>query len=408
MELVAPLALLTLLVPLAVLVLALAPRRPRREATGTLEIWRRAVQGAPTGGSSRRWRPPAWIVVAAAGLVAWSFSLAAPRLEARDAETYVVLVDRRPRMLLELEDGRSRLDAALTAVVELLGERGDARVSWRTPGADAFETRVSDGAPFARLAALPPADRAPDFEAFDERGVVWVTCTAGTLAPLRAGLVTSGGTAVRGFVGVGPDGWTFWDGSGFEVREAPADPGVVALGEGLPELVDAFVRAYAVARGLGVAPMGARSPRLEVTASARGPALREGARVVAGTRPVAVVRGGFALPRGAVGRVVLEAVDGDGTRAALAVADSGRVLVAPCELGELAPEDVALGLGGVFDEALAPDARLVPVAGRRSQGEPVVRAGEPPEPLPSPFPLRAPLAVVAALAFALAAWLRGR
>ncbi|QDU85130.1 hypothetical protein Pla163_22560 [Planctomycetes bacterium Pla163] len=427
MEFAAPTLLVLLVVPGIVLALAFAPRRPVRALTGTLALWRRAARGEALSGSRRRFGPPLWLLVAVVGLVAWAVALADPRGPAHEREEWLVLVDRRPRMLLAHESGETRLFVALEAArARLFEERGDVRVRWRSPGLEDLVTRASDPAPSARYAAAPAAARPPDFEAHDGPGVLWLSCDAPERAGASdaeststgAGFVASGGAEVPGFVAAGAVTWTFWESGAFSEREAPTGTGTVVIGADVPELVADFARVFARTRGLepvAAAPAGAESNaavRLVVERAPGGAPLVDGVALVdPDGRRIGLLDDGRALgvDAGAVGIVAVRAVEpaSGRTEPVTALAD-GHLRVAPGVWRAPDPEALALGLGALLDRALAPDPRLVPVAGRRDQGPTRAQLGASPEPLPTRFELRAPLALVAAAAFALAAVLRRR
>jgi hypothetical protein len=427
MEFAAPTLLALLVAPGIVLALAFAPRRPVRELTGTLALWRRAAQGEASSGSRRRFGPPLWLLVAVVGLVAWAVALADPRGSAHEREEWLVLVDRRPRMLLPHDSGRARLVVALDAArARLLDERGDVRVRWRSPGLEDLVTRASDPPPSARFSAAPAAARPPDFEAHDGPGVLWLSCDVPAQrgasdsgpTPTGAGFVASGGSEVPGFVAAGANTWTFWEADAFSEREAPTGTGTVVIGADVPELVADFARVFARTRGLEpvraeLAPPGPTGAvRLVVERAAGGAPLADGAALVdPDGRRIGTLADGRALgvDAAAIGIVAVRAVDPAGARSEpVAALTDGHLRVAPGVWRAPDPEALALGLGALLDRALAPDPRLVPVAGRRDQGPTRSELGALPDPLPTRFELRAPLALVAAAAFALAAVLRRR
>lgn len=408
-------ALLLIAVPLGVLALAFAPRKPVRATTGTLALWRRAVKDESLRGSRSRWRPPLWLLVAVAGLVCWVLALAHPRVPAPDREEWHVLVDRRPRMLLAAGGGRSRLAVALERARALLAEeRGAVRVRWSSPGLADVVTRAGEPAPIDALLGAPPARRPPTFEAHDAAGTLWVTLRAPITRPERAGHVASGGAAVPGFVAAGPDGWSWWDGATTELRPAPEGVGVVVARGPLPELVTEFARVFAAARGLDVAggsagAATAGSVRLVLEGVADGPPLADGALVATAEGPLArVVDARSLAPVADAVRVGATVRGADGDEAPVLVLGDGRVRVASGTWNAPDAESFALGLGALLDGELAPDPRIVPLAGRRDQGEPVAELGALPEPLPVATDRRPHLALAAAACFALAALLRAR
>lgn len=450
MEFAAPTLLALLAAPAIVLALAFAPRRPVRATTGTLALWRRAARDEALSGSRRRWSPPLWLLVAVVGLVAWAVALADPRGPAHEREEWLVLVDRRPRMLLPHAGSASRLDAGLEVARSLLfEERGDVRVRWRSPGLADLVTRASDPPPNEHFEDAPAAARPPDFEAHDGPGVLWLSCDV-PVALGAAGFVASGGSAVPGFVAAGATTWTFWEDGALSEREPPSSAGVVLIADDVPQLIADFARVFARTRSLVPVEIPGEIPMAVPGGDARGFGSdghgRDGlGRDGATSEPPRSVRlvverapGGRPLTAGSVlvdtdgrqigfldeGRALGSSVGAIGLVAVRAVAPTGGALqrgsqpVATFTDGHLRvtagvwrapdPQALALGLGALFDRALAPDPRVVPVAGRRDQGPARSRLGLLPDPLPTRFELRAPLALAAAAAFALAALLRRR
>ena len=435
-------ALVLVVVPLGLLALAFAPRRPRRQTTGTLALWRRAARDATASGSRRRWRPPLWLLVAVAGLFAWVVALAQPRALADDREEWLVLVDRRPRMLLPTGDGRTRLEAAVERAVELLrDERGGVRIRWSTPGLPDRVTRSSAPPPVREWLAAPPAARAPAFAAHDEPGALWVLAREPLEQVTDASVVTSGGPAVPGFAAAGADGWSWWepgaDGGALELRPAPEGAGTLVVDAAAPRVLRAFAEVYAGVRGLalveaaddgtgdaeprdaeprnaevrgaGLADGEPGAIRLVIEAVAGGAPLADGSRVETEDGAVATVSAAFALPPGrGAGRVgaLAPRATATGADAVVLTVGDGRVRVAPGAWEPLDDASFAAALGALFDGVLAPDPRVVPAAGRADQGEPVARLRALPDPLPVAFDLRSPLALVAAACFALAGVLR--
>lgn len=406
-------ALFLFVVPIGVLALAFAPRRPVRAATGTLALWKRAVREESVRGTRSRWRPPAWLLVVVAGLACWVLALAHPRLPAADREEWHVLVDRRPRMLLTSDAGSTRLASALErARTTLVRERGAVRIRWSSPGLADVVTTADEPAPVEVLASAPPARRSPVFAAHDEPGTLWLSARAPLASREAAGYVASGGAAVHGFVAAGADGWSWWDGARIERRAAPADAGLLVTSGALPELVAAFARVYAATRGLALAGEGAVNPgavRLVIEGRAGGEPLPAGVPIVATAGTLAHAVDATALPPdGGAARVGAVARLAGGDQAPVLVLTDGRVRVASGTWEAADSERFALGLGALFDAELAPDARIVPLAGRRDQGAPGIELGALPDPLPVATDRRSLLAFVAAACFALAALLRTR
>jgi hypothetical protein len=424
MEFTLPLALFALALPIVVLALAFVPQRPVRTETGALELWRRVAELSPRGGARSNWRPPAWIVVVALGLVAWALALAAPLVVGARDETWHVLVDRRAHMLLDVEPGTTRLASVLELVREQIErERGDVNVSWSSPGLDDLVTRSDEPAPLEHFLRAPVADVAPHFAAHDRAGVVFASANFDELVAVTAGRAASGGGEVLGPVAAGPDGFVVWNGAGFVVEPSPRSAGRVVIEAGVPELVVRFAAVFAQQRGLEITGADSASERegdasaapLRLVLAAAAPSIATdgaaldltGSTLFAGAFPVARLVSGGPLAPTKHGVVAVHTSTRDRS-VPLAVAAMGRITFAPGEWLEADPSDFALGLSATFDSALSPDARLVPVAGRRAQGEPRVELGAPPPPTRAPVQWRAPLGALAALLFALAAWLRRR
>jgi hypothetical protein len=180
----APLALATLIVPLVVALALLAARRPPQASTGTLDVWRE-VSSTAAAHSRRRGVPPlsAWALIAS--LCAVCLALAGPRLaSARDAR-WKVVVDRSPSMYERHGEG-TRLDRALA----ILGEELPTGVEYVAASAD-FATAAFPEVPGDWRRAPVGRWQEPNWSAFDDPGVVWLTDSAAR-APERASWIAVG------------------------------------------------------------------------------------------------------------------------------------------------------------------------------------------------------------------------
>jgi hypothetical protein len=260
-ELERPWALVLLALPMALLLLVRLRARPEEDATGTLEIWRRAVQDAPTSAARNRRRIPPAVWALCAALICAAVAIAGPH-SAAEAESVLVVVDRSPSMYLRDGDG-TRLDHAVAMAHEWLAGHEPGSVRWIAPPSRPIPRDLPEFK-FTRLSAdstvgvdLPGAWKQapegsweePDFEAYDRPGCLWISDRLPSVEPRDAGYSCSGGRAVPGPVGVHDGHFVDWDGTKLvETGRAVAKQTVFA-GDELPEPISRAVQVWAKARG---------------------------------------------------------------------------------------------------------------------------------------------------------------
>jgi hypothetical protein len=371
-----PAALLALLAPLALWLVARARPEPPALATGAFPLWREL--GGPAAERTRRARrevPPA-IRLALLALALGALAAAGPRLTAaRAPRTFVVVVDASPSMSLPLADGTARLDAALRATVDWLaahGRPGD-RVLWRSSVHPGLELPLGVTPPPDWLA--PPSSFAPepDFAREDRPGTLWVTDRV-PFEPTAAGCSASGGPSVPGPVATAGRTRIDWDGSVLvEVEDAvPSRPvAPVPSTQAVPRELAELLALWARERGFGLDPTAAH-PALVLEAAPAG----ETREVVAGrdgwtARGTAIVGG---LDDGAdpLAERWLEREREDGARETLVLAAPGRVRLAWTSLAEIGgdPAAFALSWSTLFDRSVLPPPGIVPLAERADAGAP--------------------------------------
>lgn len=375
MEVTRPWAAALLLLPLALLLLSLRRREERTVLLGTARFFSGLAGG---GGRSSSRRITVSRLLAAIALVAATGAAVgpAPRRGEAPGVQWLVVVDRSPSMYLELsaEGGRSRLAASLRAARALLEEAGVPTSTVRyvdgsTPGAGIGIAYGLGAAPPAALFERPVSPLPePNWGAFDRPGVLWVTDGVPPIPPASAGWAASGGEAIPGPVGWGPDGALLWDGPGTEPRlDASLRPRAWVGGE-LDPVLASFAGAWAAERG--VALVEERREALDLVVEGAGPLPprspdrsggRDGWRV-----PYAVDAG---TPPGS-GRPWWIAA-GDGPRHDIISAAPGRVAVAPLRLGASpAPADAfAVSMGALLDGALRSPRWIVPLGERAGAGQ---------------------------------------
>jgi len=180
-----PWALASLVVPLAVMLAALRARRAPRVSTGTLEVWRQVPAGAARA-SARRWTPPWSALLLVGALCAGCLALAGARASARAEPRWLVLLDRSPSMYAS-SSGTTALERALDALEALLPRPREYRAV-----SGEFVSAARDAVPEDWL-ARPRGDwEEPDWQRWDEPGVVWITDRA-RAKPVQAALLAVGG-----------------------------------------------------------------------------------------------------------------------------------------------------------------------------------------------------------------------
>jgi hypothetical protein len=263
-ELERPWALVLLAFPIALLLLVRLRARPEEDATGTLEIWRRAALDAPTSAARKRRRVPPAIWVLCASLCCAAIAVAGPRSSA-ETESVLVVVDRSPSMYLRDGDG-TRLDSAVAMAHEWLSGHDPESVHWIAPPSRPIP-RDTPEFKFTHLSADPTAGidlpaawkqapegewSEPEFEAYDRPGCLWISDHLPTVEPHDAGYACSGGPAVPGPVGAHDGHFVDWDGTKLIETERRVGKRTVLAGDELPEPISRAVHAWAAARGLEV------------------------------------------------------------------------------------------------------------------------------------------------------------
>lgn len=375
LEVTRPWAAALLLLPLALLLLSLRRREERTVLLGTARFFSGLAGGGGRSSSRRISASQALAAIALAAASGAAVGPAPPGAEVPGVQ-WLVVVDRSPSMYLEpsAEGGGSRLASSLRAARVLLEEAGVPTATVRyldgsTPGAGVGRAFGLEAAPPAALLEQPvSALPEPSWGAFDRPGVLWVTDGVPPIAPASAGWVASGGEAVPGPVGWGPDGALVWDGPGTEPRlDASLRPRAWVGGE-LDPVLASFAGAWAAERG--VALVEERDETSELVVEGAGPLPRRSPDRSGGRDGWTV---SFAVDAGApsgIGRSWWIAA-GDGPRHDLISAAPGRVVVAPLRLGASpAPADVfAVSMGALLDGALRSPRWIVPLGERAGAGQ---------------------------------------
>lgn len=372
LELAHPAALGLLLVPLVVLwYVARALARPRPDATGALEIWKRSAPEAPRSSSARTIPPAVWLLAAA--LACAAVAIAGPRAGGNPpSRSLLVVVDRSPSMYLA-SGGTTRFERALALTREHLARLGGEEVRWIAPPTFGDEARAPRDCPLAWSTAPREGALEPAFDLYDRPDTLWLTDRAPTPLPRRAGVCASGGEAVPGPIGVSDGRVVAWDGERLVAGDARARDRI-ALDRGLPARVTRFARVWAAARGLDV--VDAEAADGEDTALV----VRQAADGVVQSGTVA--RDGWSARATWRAPIVLDAPEGrlvawlsarDGPVVAFG---SRRIVVALESIDEPSGDPAAFPVSwsALFDAALAPPAGCVPLAERRAAGDPFVRA----------------------------------
>ncbi len=399
-----PLALLALVLPVLLILVARVFARPPRLATGSLCIWR-AIGAAEVGGASpvrSRIPPVIWFFAACLALAA--LALASPRtLAAATPRTWTAVVDRSPGMYLPFQpdDARTRLDVALASALDYLRREARAgdRVRWLGPGREMLVLPAGEEPPATWLARDAWFAPRPRFEAHDLPGRLWITDRA--RASSRASVFASGGADAPGPIGERP-GETphevVWRG-GEATEEREVTPRRVAFypPDEEPILSD-VVASWAEARGLDVV-----AGHWEAALVVRLAADETGPRVVVGRDGwrMACVAG---PPRLDDAAHTWLSVERDGELVPVVRWRPGRVVLGlgACAEPEGDPAAFAVSWARLLDEALLPRPGVVPMRDRVAAGAGVVRRGVPPEdggrgPAPGENRFAALLAAAAAL-----------
>jgi len=220
-----PWGLALLVVPVALLLLALRARVPRVLATSDLDVWRTAEGRGAAARPRRPRRVTLALLLALLALACAALAVAAPVAGAAKP-VWTCVLDTSASMELGLS-GATRRERAVAAALDL-ARRSGAELRWIAPalGADAHPTVD------AALRSQARVTRATSFAAWDVPGALWVTDAVPAERPRHAGYVACGGDAVPGPVAVeGPDRLD-WDGARL-VRVPGAAPARFVLVDGL-------------------------------------------------------------------------------------------------------------------------------------------------------------------------------
>lgn len=358
-----PAALALVVVPLVLVLLAMLRVRRAEIATGTLELWERAIDPSRARRERRLGSLPPGTILLCVALVLGAVALADPS-GAREKEPLHVVVDRTPSMYLDTR-GATRLERAFEAA-RVAGFIGP------------FE--FDDGVERVRAAALtlPPGweraprhpREAPRFADLDRPRTVWITDRAPIELATAASYAASGGAPVPGPVAIEGRTRIDWDGERLVAIEGAAPTRRVAFeaGEG-PEVLARIVAAWAEARGVSIVDPGADAELVVERV--------EGAR-----RPASVARDGWRIEGSAC---AVERESADGLLESWLVDElDARVLVAwrpglvRSGWSEIAaprgdPAAFAVSWSELLDAALAPAAGFVDLAERGDAGGASVR-----------------------------------
>lgn len=376
-----PVGFLALLLPVVVLLASRLLNRPLPRATGTLAIWRTVRDHRRTEGARRRFALPlsTWLLLCA--LSAGALALAGPVRTPRAVATVLeCVVDASPSMYLEHSAGRTRLDVAVAQLADSFEEQ---EVVWIRPlatGAERVEGRAFPSA--WRTAPRPPLEE-PRFEEWDGAGRVFVT---DRMRPRDvAGESASGGALVPGPLAVRGRTEFHWTGEAIVERatEQPARLSIRGADRLAAEVLE-FARTWAAAREFELSA--AEGCELEL-AFAQDGELREDVPL---TRVLAPLAGGWSGTADAV-PVPLDARAptiwlraGD---APVVAHGPGSVRCGIARLGELTgdPAAFAVDWAELFDRAVLPPARCVPLEERAAAGDGGLEAPREAKPLEAPL-----------------------
>jgi hypothetical protein len=280
-ELERPWALVLLALPIALLLLVRLRARPEEDATGTLEIWRRAAQDAATSAARKRRRIPPAVWTLCAALICAAVAIAGPR-SAGESESVLVVVDRSPSMYLRDGDG-TRLDNAVAMAHEWLAGHDPKSVRWIAPPSrpiprgtpeskfihESADPTVGVDLPAAWKQAPQGAWEEPDFEAYDQPGCLWISDRLPSVEPRDAGYSCSGGRAVPGPVGLHDGHFVEWDGTKLVETDRSSPQKTVFAADELPETISRGVRVWAKARAFELSKQPADTDALRILTLAR-------------------------------------------------------------------------------------------------------------------------------------------
>jgi len=394
------------LAPLFLLLVRLAARPPE-VVIGTLALWERGARPAARGA---RGALPPWAWCCAGGLLLGALAWGGPRRAAPLAPgRWTCVVDRSPSMALPLADGRTRLEAALSAAEAWLGAHAarDERVRWTSGARPALELARDERPGADWLAPEAAAEGEPEWERCDEPGTLWLTDRAPALARVHAGLFASGGPAVPGAIHADGRETLWWDGRA--LRSVPTAPPLTVelrAPAGAPPVLERVLAAWCAARGLERAAAGGPGTLfvLELGASLGDGEPLELARDGWRARGVAA-----ALPAGE-GEDWLTVRDARGGERVVVRARAGWIGVGLSALDEPAgdPARFALSWARLFERCALSAPGVVSLAERRAAGEALALAPEAPaaEARATPTAIEALLALGAGLCAGLALLLR--
>lgn len=353
-----PAALALVVVPLALVLLAMLRVRRREIATGTLELWQRAADASGAPRERRFGAVPPAVAVLALALALGALALADPSI-AREREPLHVVVDRTPSMYLDSR-GATRLERAFDAA-RVAGFSGPFELD------DGVERVRGDALalPAGWERAPRPPRGAPRFADLDRARVLWITDRAPYERPSAASYVASGGERVPGPVAVEGSTRIDWDGERLVALEGAAPARAIAFdASGAPKLLARIVSAWAQARGVTIVANGAHAEL--VLEQALGPC-----------RAASASRDGWRV-EGAACAVDRESADGwleswlvDGTDARVLVAwRTGLVRSGWSEIAAQHgdPAAFAVSWSELLDAALAPAAGIVALPERVEAG----------------------------------------
>ncbi len=343
--------------------------------TAALALWRRAAQAAaPTDPRERDGLPPYALAAVLAALFG-IFALAGPqRSSARAGPAHWTLVlDRSPAMFLPLQSGSdrpTRIERAVelaVAACERAGVAADAR-EWSTWTFDGVHVARGERPLAAWLVQDWGPGAAPPWEQLDEPDHVWVSDCEPKFAPLAAGRIQCGASAVAGIVAdLGPR-CLVWDGRGVSDQEWPAPRAGLWIEAGVAEDLAILARIWAAERALElVDESGAACLRL---ARAGSPSLEQpvSGKLVADRWSVpASVAGALAAGRSLTWA---EFEDGQGRRSPAVQWRPGEVRTCVTALGaaQADPAVFALSWTALFDAARLPAAGVVSLLERARTG----------------------------------------
>ncbi|MDZ4774466.1 MAG: hypothetical protein SGI72_15165 [Planctomycetota bacterium] len=350
-----------------------AAAHPLIDATGTLEIWKRATSEKPRSAPKPRIPPAVWWLAAA--LVSGVVALAGPRTkQTSSSNSLLVVVDRSPSMYLS--DGtKTRLAHALSIARTKITALAFDEVTWIAPPYADDEAHASNTFRDEWLEA-PRFDVAePDPATYDRANVLFVTDHSLQNRLKKAGFCASGGPAVSGPIGVDGDHILVFDGVSLKAG-ALVPQRTVHIAAGVAERIVRITEAWASARGFQFEPGFVIAPVPDSAAltvyGSSGPSAHE----------VDVQRDGWNARATAVGPLPTRDSHGSivnwltSTSGECVVASApGRVHIALRTIDEPRGDPAAwpVSWSRLFDESVSLPRGCVSIAERSSAGDPAVR-----------------------------------